>query len=232
MKALKISFYDQGLTLVELLVGIVVGLVILSAAGSVMISYVKSHDENQKIVNLNQNMRSVMDLMVRDIRRAGYVQSDIVSMDELKNNPFFENSCDLRICGDGGQSGSCIDFSYEKNGDAVVDSEESFGFRLSNGVVQMKKSGGSDCSWVSSEGISDPDIVIGSLVFDIQEKKINVTDQTKTTCAVTEDCLLIRSVIITMTGGIKGDASVPPIIQTLKSTVKIRNDKFVAKTTS
>lgn len=228
---MKKSFPLAGLTLVELLIGIVVGLVVLSAAGGGVMSYLRSHSENQKILNLNQSMRSAMDIMAREIERAGYVTDDIANSSSLKANPFLVGDCDLSICGSTEKTGSCINFSYNKDSDLVVDSGESSGFKITNDyAVMMKTSGGSSCGWVDGERITDEkEIEITDLNFIINEQEVNISRPATLGCFVGDYCIFVRSVTIEMSGGIKGDVSSPPIIQSIKQTVKIRNDKFFQK---
>lgn len=233
----------KGLTLVELLVGIVVGLVVLSAAGGAMISYIKSYNDNQKILNLNQNMRGVMDVMAREIRRAGYMSSDISAMQNtlpdtrlFKPNPFFNPDNDLAIHTYDGVENSCITFSYDLNKNLTVESSgpnERFGFRLVDKKIQMRKSGGgAGCAWSngSYEKITDDDVLIDKLDFTIEGfQGINV-EKPNEPCdgdSSTKDCLYVRSVRIELTASTNSD---PKFQQTLVQTVKIRNDKFKPKT--
>lgn len=230
-----------GLTLVELLVGIVVGLVVLSAAGGAMMSYMRSYSDSQRILSLNQNMRAVMDVMARDIRRAGYVTDQIDNLSALRKNPFFEEMCDLRICDTIENPGSCISFSYDINGDSTVtgsdnkkqnEKNEIFGFRLNNKVLEIKKSGKSSCENADFqyEGLSDFDISIDKLIFTINGMDgLNINDSTEscTNNPETKDCLYVRSVRIELTASTNSE---PKIQQTLVQTVKIRNDKFTPKT--
>lgn len=232
-----------GLTLVELLVGIVVGLVVLSAAGGAMMSYMRSYSDNQKILNLNQNMRAAMDIMARDIRRAGYMTNKIDNLSALKGNPFFKEMCDLRICDAIGNSGSCISFSYDINGDSAVtgsdnkkegEKNEVLGFRLNNKVLEIKKSGKSNCENADSqyEGLSDKDIAVDELNFTIEDfNGVNIDNMDKT-CEFDPDkknCLYVRYVRIELTAHV--EKTDPEIKQTLVQTVKIRNDKFVKSKT-
>lgn len=237
MKNKKNILVQQGLTLVELLVGIVVGLVVLSAAGGAMISYIKSYSDNQKILNLNQNMRAAMDIMAREIRRAGYMSSDVSDIDKFKDNPFFKGDYDLKTY----DNGQCIVFSYEKD-DAPEEASlgDKAGFKLgSDKSVQMRKSATEDkleCYWSGFqqlEGITDEDIIVDKLNFTIQgdqdSEAINIDEPTES-CeddSSTKNCLYVRSVRIELTAHIKND---PEIKQTLVQTVKIRNDKFKPKT--
>lgn len=221
---------EQGLTLVELLVGIVVGLVVLSAAGGAMMSYMTAYNKSTQIINLNQNMRALMDLMARDIRRAGYVTVNPDNFSQLKSNKFFMGLEDINVYSYDGKENSCIVFSYNKNIDLIkneknekiedfqVKNNEVFGFRLESGVLQMKNGGShsNGCTWQSSEKISDDEnVVIESLSFTLSPSS----------CSSNSICS--RQVIIEMKGGIKNDKSIPPISHTLVQTIKIRNDKFL-----
>jgi len=70
---------NRGVTLIEMLVGLLVGLVVVAAAGSVYITTFRGQTGNTKLVRLNQDLRAMMDIMARDIRRAGFVTADPVT---------------------------------------------------------------------------------------------------------------------------------------------------------
>ncbi len=229
----KNLYFYNGLTLVELLVGIVVGLVVLSAAGGAMMSYIKSYSDSQKILNLNQNMRAVMDIMAREIRRAGYVSSDVSDIDKFKDNPFFKGDYDLTTY----NNGQCIVFSYEKDKISGVSLGDKAGFKLgADKNVQMRKikyeNVNSACDWSGFdelEGITDDDIVIEKLQFTVQGSQGVNVDKSNEDCATEpekKNCLYVRSVRIEMTASVKNDSEIK---QTLVQTVKIRNDKFESK---
>jgi len=81
---------NRGVTLIEMLVGLLVGLVVVAAAGSIYISTFRGQTNNTKLVRLNQDLRAMMDIMARDIRRAGFVTSDpVTNFSALQSNPFF-----------------------------------------------------------------------------------------------------------------------------------------------
>jgi Tfp pilus assembly protein PilW len=60
-----------GVTLVELMVGSAVGLIVLAAVLASYISVARSASEVLASAKLNAELRAAMDMMVRDIRRAG-----------------------------------------------------------------------------------------------------------------------------------------------------------------
>lgn len=157
---------QHGVTLVELLVGLLVGLVVLGAATSAFLTSIGAQTDNLNLARLNQDMRSMMDIMTRDIRRAGFVTSDPATNNAaLRNNPFFSADKDIGVL----SGGSCIVYSYNANDDSppTVNSNEHFGFRLINGELQMRSSGSTNtaCDDGSWETITEPEIIMTDLTF-------------------------------------------------------------------
>jgi prepilin peptidase dependent protein B len=66
------SSRQRGFTLIELMVGIVVGLIVLSSALAIYLMGVRGSTHTVRAAKLNQDMRTGMTLMVDDIRRAGF----------------------------------------------------------------------------------------------------------------------------------------------------------------
>ncbi len=61
-----------GFTLVELLVGILLSGIVLAGLYSVFISQERAFSAQERVAEMNQNIRAAMDLMTREIRMAGY----------------------------------------------------------------------------------------------------------------------------------------------------------------
>ena len=66
---------SRGFSLVELLVALIAGLIIVAAAGTLYISILRANAASVQLSALNLGMQSLMDIMERDIRRAGYFAS-------------------------------------------------------------------------------------------------------------------------------------------------------------
>ena len=63
---------QRGMSIIEMLVGVVVGLLVVAGASKLMID---SFGENRRLLletRVNQDLRAAADLIARDIRRAGY----------------------------------------------------------------------------------------------------------------------------------------------------------------
>jgi type IV pilus assembly protein PilW len=63
---------EQGVTLIELMVGIVVALVVVVAAFTILTTSQKSTQANDQAVETQQNVRIAMDLLSHDIKHAGF----------------------------------------------------------------------------------------------------------------------------------------------------------------
>lgn len=177
MRRLNRTQSQIGLTLVELLVALVASLVVIAGATSIYLASIRLENDNINIARLTQDLRSMVDVMVRDIRRAGFVSSDPVrNLSALKVNPFFDATRDIRFHWDG----ACILYSYNRNEvidengisnevPPVVDDSEYLGFRFDStaGRLEMRQSGSTneDCSngdWIA---LSSPRVRVTELNF-------------------------------------------------------------------
>jgi type IV pilus assembly protein PilW len=244
MPIIGISKIKQaGMTLIELMVAILLGLLITAAAITAYVQYLNTTTDNVQLMRLNQDMRSIMDLMVRDIRRAGFVTSDPESnFPCLQQNPF--NNVNIYASGTGNAGTSCIVFAYNRDNNIPIDcavapfnaieDADRFGFRVSNNALEMKTSGGSEanCSSGTWETISEPDVDF-NLTFTLNESELDITEmyadadkvcnagEACNDCDAGNQCLTVRQVNITMTGTLADGTS-----QTISEQVRVRNDKY------
>ena len=73
LRDVKSSFArEQGVTLIELMIGIVVSLIVVVAAFTILTTSQKSTQANDQTVETQQNVRIAMDLLSRDIKHAGF----------------------------------------------------------------------------------------------------------------------------------------------------------------
>lgn len=184
---------QKGVTLIELMIGLLVGSIITAGAITVYNNTLKSNTDNLNLARLNQDLRGMMDIMERDIRRAGFVtdQPDANDNlpagnvdginDNLTNNPFTDSTnpgatTDIIVNGDG----DCIQYTYNRNADvpAVVDSDEFLGFKLENNQLKMRNGGGGtsdDCNSGAWQNITEPEVEITALTFALTQKAYNIT---------------------------------------------------------
>ncbi len=224
---------QRGLNLIELMVGLTIGLLILAGVLTVYLSTIQSSSSTLKSIRLNQEINAVMDLMVTDIARAGFWANatNQVSALESTPNPFMQADTDIQSS-DGDQ---CLMFTYDYDLDGVVTQsrDEVRGYKLSGGTIKTVKGGvttadTSDCSSYDWESLTDASVsTITELSFVVNETCVNTT-ATATACgdATAGQILSItREVVVTISASLTSDSS---ITKTVTDTVKVRNDKIEA----
>lgn len=163
-------------------------------------------------------------------------------------NPFSNSTYDIAI------NGSCISYAYDQDDPITnpgassslktsVGNNERFGFRLSNGAVEMYRYDPTDpasinCSAAAEDdgwnAITSSSINISTLSFSTANYQCINLSANSTDCnpssgsysapAVGNILLWIREIGITLSGQLATEASVS---RTLTDTVKLRNDKIV-----
>jgi prepilin peptidase dependent protein B len=193
--------FQQGFTLVELMISIGLGIAAVSAIMFFYIANLSSSYTTLKSSKLNQEISTLMTLMVQDIRRAGY--GSLISNSDASNNPFSNSDTRLAIYTTGSDSeigvpdkddgnASCIVFAYDKDIDLTLDNDDFFGFRLNGSEVEFRVNGtdnkGCEDDNNGWESITDSaEIIVDTLTFSLDGSLCTgVTDD-----GVTFDCYAI-----------------------------------------
>jgi prepilin peptidase dependent protein B len=210
------SWSQQGSSLVELLVGITLGVFLAGGALSMLTSNLKGSQQLLLTARINQDLRAMADLVSRDLKRAGYWGNAISGMNlstgssAVTSNPY--NSVTT--------AANTIIYAYSKDttDNNIVDSNEQFGFKLSGGAVQMQTSSG---IWQSVNDTS----IITITAFSITETRTAVDASGFCTSAITTNTptLYIRAYDVSLTGQAVSDSS---ITRTLATKVRLRNDQL------
>ena len=179
---------QSGSTLIELLISLVIGLIIAASMLGMYVTSTANSSQVLKTSKLNQELTTLMTVMVNDIRRAGFWNGGIDAVPG--DNPFTsEESPDqtvLRIIDDVVSntpqgflgSGECILFAYDYGvggGNGTVESEEIQGFRLNGTTVEILNDPGSaahedDCTIGTWETLTDSQtIAIDTLTFSLAD---------------------------------------------------------------
>ncbi len=275
-----------GFTLVQLMIGIVVGLIVLGGAIALFTTLRGSGTEANRQLRLSYHLREAIDLIAREARRSGYwslaertqlptgtltlgavigssvnftataapfssapesvgyylagnggvarivnwlstnqAEGDVVTSFAStasiaggswvwRMNPFTLSGNDLLVQ----ESGACLTYAYDVNGDAVVDDAERFGFRLRDGVVQMRigGSGASTCTDGTWEAVTDPALVVTALAFQVSTASIDLDGAGPASARLDQ-----RRLTIQITGR---DAVDSDIQLGLQQTLRLRND--------
>jgi type IV pilus assembly protein PilW len=202
---------QQGLSLVEMMIAIMLGLFLVLGLLTFLVNYVKFNANTAKAIRLSQELRSTMEFMASDIRRAGSwgtAQLGIGAAPVV--NPFATITA---------STPGCILYSYDQNLDGSLNSsapDERFGFLLDGGAVKMRSGSSSYSCAVSSNW---------GLVTDVNSITITALTFTVSSVATASNTrVIVRDVTISISGKIKND---PSMTQSLQQTVRIRNDLYV-----
>ncbi|RLA43371.1 MAG: hypothetical protein DRR06_12310 [Gammaproteobacteria bacterium] len=235
---------QRGVSIVELMVGIAIGLIILSGVIAVVANTSFSGLENIRAVQLNQQLRGTMDVMRRELQRAGYVDPwtpgaatlaagiDTDAM-ALFGTVTLGGTCSSGVC-------DCIVYSYDRNEDGAqgigtgtpgtgqnTGTSELYGFRLNSNIIQMRTSGNTlSCSSGTWEGITDASVKITALGFELDgadSTVYEISGNNNGTCEAGETCLGRRKINILIDGELIADDEVTVEI---RDEVKIKNDHF------
>nr|ART36070.1 B541 [uncultured bacterium] len=166
-----ISTRNRGFTLIELMVALVLGLVVVGGVMGVFMSTYQSNSQNIKAVRLNEEMRAVMSMMTRDIRRAGTRtlawQPSLLGSD----NPFSTApSAGMWAVSNmsGAEPNSCVRLAYSISNDVGTDAANRFGYRLNTAgeIETYNHTGTWSCGGGGWQPVTDGNIAwVRSLVF-------------------------------------------------------------------
>lgn len=114
---------QQGMSLVEMLVSLVAGLLVVAGALSLFSAVIVSGNTTLMLSRLNQDMQAVTDIVVRDIQRAGYHPSAAQGMNGDASSAsaveamVFSTTEDLYASN--GSTPDCIRIKYWDDGEVV-----------------------------------------------------------------------------------------------------------------
>lgn len=209
----------RGLSLVELLVGIAVGLFVVAGASFVAVNQIGDSRRLTLETQVQQDLRAAADLVARDLRRAGYwgaAQSGVWydGGPAVAANPYLETSPDAVAA-----AVQEVDYRYSRDAeDGVVDPDrEQFGFKLEGQAIKMRVGDG----W---QALTDPN-VLKVTAFDVTLQKesaqlpcFNPCPGGGTACWPSVD---VRRFTVSIGGEAVSD---PNVRRSVTTSVRLRND--------
>lgn len=208
---------QQGISLIELLIGMAVGLIILAGISTLIVNNLAANRTAINSARLNQQLRSAMDLIVREVRRANYDPS-IMSQIGVNTGISIANNVSLDQCSES----SCkqLNYAYRVQTGALVPKI----ITLSDGVISLEAGGD------SPQPLTDPKTVaVDALEFcyvnavtgecSASLPNSNILPPPAGGSSHTE-ILLIK---ISIAGHLQSDLTVT---SNFVQTVRVRNDSF------
>ena len=236
----RIPRRHRGFSLVELMVAVVAGLIVSGAIVTFMMSSFRSNAQYVQSTRLTQELRNTLDLLVRDLQRAGYDDDSLAFLGNANSSPFSP----ILI------NGECIIYAYDRtypNGQAApagtagtldVSNGEVRGLRrvvatingINVGVIEYAASTGAikpACNGASPNYAAYPPAcnaastwcplsdgsTLNITAFTIANSGASMTDDDMT--------MAVRKIDVTLAGQLVGDNT---FTRNLRSSIKIRSD--------
>jgi prepilin peptidase dependent protein B len=213
----------RGLSLVELMVGIAVGLMVVAGASFVAVNQIGDNRRLLLETQIQQDLRAAADMVARDLRRAGYwgaAESGVWEGNDpsVAPNPYRDTSPDAPE----EDPVTEVTFSYSRDAagaedGAVDDDRERFGFKLEGGVIRMRLGG----AW---QALTDGNLLEVTR-FDVnlneqaaQQACFNECPGGGTACWPTQ---AVRRFTVDIAGRAVAD---PAVVRSVRESVRLRND--------
>ena len=196
MSRIRITSRESGFTIVELLIYMVMFVIVLGSMYSIMISNTRSYSSQENRVEMTQDVRAAMNLMVREIRMAGCDPTGaggIGFVNVADVDDYFDTDADS------------IHFTMDIDADGVIATTEDINYYLytpADGIQKIGRRTGGPSLQPLAENITGldflyrfadgdtgiPDDTDGddtNDLEDIRSVRISITGQTATQDAVT-----------------------------------------------
>ena len=227
------AWRQHGVGLVELLIAAAIGLFLLAGLTDFLSRSLVASGRNLQDARLTQDLNVAMDLITRDLRRAGYSSTaqDATLAPVASDNPFTAGNEDGGI---NMATAGCILYSYDFAPSPAVpgarDPNERLGFRLRDGAVEAGINV-DNCNPAATAGwqqLTDPTLTtITGLTFEYLDADGNVTTFpfVSASKASLPDrwAVCTRLIRVTLTGQL---LNTPAVNRTLTQNVRVRNDWY------
>lgn len=216
--ARHIAGAGRGFTLVELLVGLALGLLVVAGGGALMASQLREHRALILEARLMQDLRTAADLIARDLRRAGYWgdagAGAWTEAAQARANPYAALAPDAAA-----SDAASLRYSRDAIENHIVDGNEQFGFRLRNRAIEIQLGNG---NW---QALTDATLLaVTQFVITPRQEVIALAAACPTPCPTeSETCprQVLRSLSLAISAHALADAGVTRSVQAL---VRVRND--------
>jgi prepilin peptidase dependent protein B len=241
-RALSLRSAQRGLSIVEMMVGIAIGLIIVAAATLMVAGQLADNRRLLLETQIQQDLRATADLISRDLRRAGFwrdahlATGAAAAAGNALGNPYAALELPTAASPLLPTRFAYADVSAPEN--QTVDNNERRGFRLNNGVIQAELGNG---NW---QPLTDRDVLnvtgfavtprVECVALRCPTGDAACLAMAKRPTAAVSTCTAgdnpcpayqqIRNVSLTITGTPANDASIERSITTR---VRVRNDAVV-----
>ena len=220
---------QRGLSIVELMVGVAVGLFVVAAASMLVATQLSDNRRLTLETQVQQDLRAAADIITRELRRSGHWAkardgvaypgnaavvrlSPYSAVEKAASSPFTD-----------GNTSSTVLLSYSRSGDEAlennwVDTNEELGFRLTGGVIETRLGNG---GWQDLTDSATLNVTRFELTMNEQPIALECTKPCAGGGTACYPQLVVRDITLAITGQATHDSSVQ---RSLRSNVRLRND--------
>lgn len=123
---------QRGETLVGLLVGMTLGLLVLTAGAHMLAQLLRGHRTALQDSHLQQDLHFALDLMVRELQNTQFAAQAWQSRTPTVCSDPFCDAADFQL------ASNLIGFSVDRDANGAQDNNECMGFRVVDGVLSMR----------------------------------------------------------------------------------------------
>jgi type IV pilus assembly protein PilW len=214
------SRYQGGLSMVELMVGVAVGLFVVAGATVAVSNQLGDNRRLMLETQIQQDLRAAVDVIARDIRRSGYwanAQDGVwhPAAAGVTTNPYtaLEPAAS-------GVAASAVRFGYSRGAveNNVLDATDESGFRFgSSGAIEMLTGGGWQ-ALTDATTLRVTNFTVTLTTQDVQLKCVNLCPGGGEACWPTQS---VRDVKVEIAGTAVHDLALQ---RNARSNVRVRND--------
>lgn len=225
------------MSLIELMVAIVIGLIVVGGLTSLVVATISTNNDNMNMTRLTQELRNSMQLITRDLRRAGFSRDALLDVGTgAMANPFI--TVDYQdLDGDGFDDDNCILYSFDGEPaiasgssvttgvDGTASASEQHGVRYDQDNLAIDYIADSDNTLSTCGGTDDWVPMTDKNAVEITSLTFGDVGSTGSFPTVTSSggSVTVREIQVTISGQLKDD---PDFNRTIQDTVRVRNDVF------
>lgn len=221
---------QRGLGLIEMMVGITVGMIVVAGASVMMVNQVNEHRRLMLETQVQQDLRAVGDLVLRDLRRSGYwavpqrgiwaPEAGGAAAATPITNPYSVTTPTAQ------STVSEIRYAYSRESsdaenNTANSATESFGFKLEDNTLKFRLGN----AW---QPLTDPGtLVVTAFNVTLNVQNVSLADACEVDCAGAANCppvQQVRNFTVLLQGRAAHDAAV---VRTVRLVSRLRNDRIV-----
>lgn len=211
---------QHGLSIVELLVGVVIALFIAAAGATLLASHLRENRTLLLEARLMQDLRTAADLVTRDLRRAGYWGAAVDGVWAAGTSSVAANPYAAVAPATAASNAASFRYSRDATENGIVDSNEQFGFRLRTGAIEIQLGAG---NWQALTDAGTLTITQFSVTPSVQNVSLAAfcTAPCPPGAGACPPQQQVRSLALVITGRLVAD---PAVLRSVRSAVRLRND--------